>query len=613
MDWDVLDLLGDQPTCTHFHKKQCKHPALFKSLCVSCGEVVIRDNTINNLSKDQKKPAALIVGSGKHLLQLEITSQEAQKIQESKISSLCNENKLALVLDIDHTILHATPSVGPPTAAILEEGIIHLPIQEDPPNANVKHHLVKLRPHIHQFLAEATKLFQITIYTAATRKYAEAVVKVLDPNGTYFSHRIVSRSDNPNDGTLGLDKSLHRIFLDDSGMALIMDDREDVWRGQQGHQLLLVKPFIYFRNGVEVNNAAGPTGALSGPRQWTNMEPIIKLSGDNPGSRLILPPDKHENINASDHDDQLIQSLKHLKEIHANFFELLKKKKTLESSSSSSTSAAETIVSPNTGNILTTMKKSLLTGCTITFSGLIPRNEANPENHHLWRLALALGAQVSFDLCARTTHLITTQTQTEKVKECLQRGDVWVLHPDWLTYCRWSLSKALESTFLIIPSSAGKPLPNPTLDSSPLPPHMTVCRSNISPLIMPMAGFPPHDIIPLMIPPTGTVKKRGRDDKDDDREYLTFRETPNSEDDNDNSDRNNKKIRTSGLVSFKNNNNNDDDSDDSDDDYEYNHMNNQSNSYQRFISRQKGHAESDSSDSDTFGDFDKLVASRTKR
>ena len=26
----------------------CKHPALFKSLCVSCGEVIIRDNNNNN-------------------------------------------------------------------------------------------------------------------------------------------------------------------------------------------------------------------------------------------------------------------------------------------------------------------------------------------------------------------------------------------------------------------------------------------------------------------------------------------------------------------------------------------------------------------------------------
>jgi hypothetical protein len=27
--WDVINLLGEQPLCTHVHKKQCKHPALF--------------------------------------------------------------------------------------------------------------------------------------------------------------------------------------------------------------------------------------------------------------------------------------------------------------------------------------------------------------------------------------------------------------------------------------------------------------------------------------------------------------------------------------------------------------------------------------------------------
>ena len=80
------------------------------------------------------------------------------------------------------------------------------------------------------------------------------------------------------------------------------------------------------------------------------MEPIIKLSGDTPGSRVILPLEQQENINASDHDDQLLQSLKHLKEIHANFFDMLKKKNSINDQSSS--------ISPNTGNILTIIKKS---------------------------------------------------------------------------------------------------------------------------------------------------------------------------------------------------------------------------------------------------------------
>ena len=31
-----------------------------------------------------------------------------------------------------------------------------------------------------------------------------------------------------------------------------------------------------------------------------------------------------------------------------------------------------------------------------------------------------------------------------QVKQALRRGAVWVLHPDWLMYSRWALSRALE-------------------------------------------------------------------------------------------------------------------------------------------------------------------------
>jgi hypothetical protein len=48
-------------------------------------------------------------------------------------------------------------------------------------------------------------------------------------------------------------------------MAVIMDDREDVWKGPQSSQLLLVKPFLFFRGidnqKIEVNNDPGESYA----------------------------------------------------------------------------------------------------------------------------------------------------------------------------------------------------------------------------------------------------------------------------------------------------------------------------------------------------------------
>ena len=57
-------------------------------------------------------------------------------------------------------------------------------------------------------------------------------------------------------------------------MVVVMDDREDVWKGEQALQLLLVRPFHYFTGCEEVNNAAGSPMVTTGP--------MIKLSGDRP-------------------------------------------------------------------------------------------------------------------------------------------------------------------------------------------------------------------------------------------------------------------------------------------------------------------------------------------
>ena len=52
---------------------------------------------------------------------------------------------------------------------------------------------------------------------SGTRRYAEAVVEVIDKDHVYFNKRIVSRTDSKSDGH---DKSLERIFLGDPSMAV---------------------------------------------------------------------------------------------------------------------------------------------------------------------------------------------------------------------------------------------------------------------------------------------------------------------------------------------------------------------------------------------------------
>ena len=113
----------------------CDHPAIFNTMCVSCGKVVL----------DSKGTTSITVG-GRNL---QLKSTEAARIQEVKIQNLQKNNKLALVLDLDHTLLHAVQVDGQtPIQTSQHDGQIHhLPI-EDIVGGTVKHLVMKKRPHL---------------------------------------------------------------------------------------------------------------------------------------------------------------------------------------------------------------------------------------------------------------------------------------------------------------------------------------------------------------------------------------------------------------------------------------------------------------------------------
>ena len=421
---------------------ECTHEVQFNSLCVSCGAHIKKTETENANGNE------LTMNGG---AQLVLSEGEALKQQELKVSNLRNSKKLAVVLDLDHTLIHTTGIDGPPqNMEELTKHVVHyvtiderIKIQDKQIYVK-KHFLVKKRPFLDEFLKDNAELFQFSIYTAGTRLYAEAIAKLIDPTGKLFGGRIVSRSDVANDTKMGLEKSLHRIFLGNASMALIVDDREDVWQGEQGDQLLLVRPFSHFKGAVEVNNVAGPG---------------VKMSAA--GEQLIaLVEEQLQQGTVTDMDDQLLRVSHVLRDLHASFY----------STSSSNSMQGQR----HTATLLKNKKNAILRGCVVTFSGLVPVNEPDPaEKCLLWRLALSLGAQVSYELSDRTTHLVTSQSTTRKVEDCHRdMPNTWIVHPDWLMYCRWALTKAPEKTFMMFPGEEGKALPEPKLDTSPLEPKL---------------------------------------------------------------------------------------------------------------------------------------------
>jgi RNA polymerase II subunit A-like phosphatase len=126
-----------------------------------------------------------------------VSDQEGQRMAEQDAECLHRQRKLSLVLDLDHSLLHATNDVRARQHLNRDDvRSLVLPIwmEESPTNggtpaaaANNNHnnrllwmqHFVNLRPHIKTFLQQAMEMYEIGVYTAGTRQYAEQVTLLL--------------------------------------------------------------------------------------------------------------------------------------------------------------------------------------------------------------------------------------------------------------------------------------------------------------------------------------------------------------------------------------------------------------------------------------------------
>lgn len=92
---------------------------------------------------------------------------------------------------------------------------------------------------------------------------------------------------------------------------------------------------------------------------------------------------------------------------------------------------------PDTKTILPQLRE-VLSDSYIVFSGIIPTNFPNPRNHPIWCAALQMGASVSMTLVKsgtkRTTHLVTSRSDTGKVHQALKMG-IKIVTDQWLWRC----------------------------------------------------------------------------------------------------------------------------------------------------------------------------------
>eukprot|EP00177_Eucheuma_denticulatum_P006367 GFKZ01011607.1.p1 GENE.GFKZ01011607.1~~GFKZ01011607.1.p1 ORF type:complete len:756 (+),score=75.60 GFKZ01011607.1:150-2417(+) len=222
-DGDIVD----SSDTTIAQIEYCPHSIVFKGVCAVCGQDVETPHFAETRSRQESR---LPVAYNSTLLS--VTRAEAESVSSVTARRLFESRRLSLVLDLDHTLVHATDD--PRAAAILQHSppgvdlssISSFSLGSSDSSVSSRMYL-KLRPNLSQFLATVAPKFELHIYTMGSRLYADRVAKLIDPDSKFFSGRITSREDFA-EGRFNR-KNIERLFPCDDSMVLIVDDREDVW------------------------------------------------------------------------------------------------------------------------------------------------------------------------------------------------------------------------------------------------------------------------------------------------------------------------------------------------------------------------------------------------
>ncbi|XP_037522307.1 RNA polymerase II subunit A C-terminal domain phosphatase [Rhipicephalus sanguineus] len=214
----------------------CTHPVVMKDLCAECGA------DLRELGETLPTAADVASVSMIHNVpELRVTQEQARQLGKADEERLRSLRKLVLLVDLDQTLIHTTSNYVPPDM----KGVHHF--QLCGPQSPWYH--TRVRPRTQHFLEQVSQLYELHICTFGARPYAHAIAALLDPDGRYFSHRILSRDEcfNPTSKT----GNLRALFPCGDSMVCIIDDREDVWNFAPN--MVPVKPYLFFDKTGDIN------------------------------------------------------------------------------------------------------------------------------------------------------------------------------------------------------------------------------------------------------------------------------------------------------------------------------------------------------------------------
>ncbi|CAK9221117.1 unnamed protein product [Sphagnum troendelagicum] len=338
--------------------------------------------------------------------------QERERRMEEQ-DRMFSAGKLCLVLDLDHTLLNSAkfaeiePEWEPRLRAAefaertraSREGHAQRELYRFP-------HMgmwTKLRPGIWRFLARASQLYELHVYTMGNKAYATEMAKVLDPTGTLFAGRVISKGDE-NDALDSDDRPPKSKDLDGvlgmESAVVIIDDSLRVWPHHR-ENLIVVERYMYFPCSRRQFGLLGPS--------------LLEVGHDERAA-----------------DGMLSSALVVIDRIHEQFF------------------ANQRLREVDVREILAAEQRRVLTGCCILFSRIFPVGEMQPHMHPLWRMAEQFGANCCLTINDKVTHVVAISLGTDKVNWATATGRP-VVRPGWVEASAILYRRANEQDFPVPP------------------------------------------------------------------------------------------------------------------------------------------------------------------